>query len=189
MKNRIQNILIETMDFNDRPNINDAFWKWFGDSKVIDQSGHPLMVYRGDRPNKTLFTGREDKSNYIQSNVFFTNKPNIGRFYTAHRTNYMRDPDSIDESEGLYRVYLSIKNPLVIDAKGEDWSEIPFNGGTIQIDDLAATARKKGYDGLIVQDVWDQAGDGDQYVAFKPTQIKSVFNQGTWNLNNPDIMK
>lgn len=175
------------------------FKRWFGDSKVVDASGKPLVVYRGDRPNKTRFTGTEDPSNYLQGNIFFSSKPTIGRFYTpGYQTKYMVDPETLGEREGLYRAYLSLQRPLIVNAGGQEWSQVPLPkeladkyrsvDDAIQIDDLAIEARKLGYDGLIVRDVLDQAGDGDQFVAFSPTQIKSATaNRGTFDPDDPDI--
>lgn len=147
--------------------------------------------YRGDRPNKTTFTGHEDASAFIKGNIFFSSDPNIGKFYTKHRTNYMLEHEKIGVEDGLYRVFLSLQNPLVTDAKGADWSALanPFEPGeVIQIDDLAAMTNAKGYDGLIVRNVWDQAGNGDQFIAFRPEQIKSATeNNGQFDKKNPDI--
>lgn len=156
----------------------------------LEGSAVDHVVYRGDRPNKTTFTGKEDPSNYIQGNVFFSSDPKIAKFYIRnpkhnYRTDYMADPAKLGEAEGLYRAHLSLKNPLVVDAKGAKWSEIPTpkelrrkHGPALQIDDMAAAARKRGYDGLIVRDVWDQAGGGDQFVAFEPHQIRRVDQNG-----------
>lgn len=174
------------------------FKAWFGDSKVVDTEGKPLVVYRGDHPGKTSFTGKEDNSVILQGSIFFSDRPTVGKFYTKHRTNYLLSPDKLGEQDGLYRVYLSLRNPLVVDARGESWMTVPAPqefakkaayDGTIQIDDLAQLAKAKGYDGLIVKDVLDQAGDGSQYVAFSPTQIKSVFNEGTFNPDDANILK
>ncbi len=44
-----------------------------------------------------------------------------------------------------------------------------------------------GYDGIYVKDF--QQGEGDVYIAWFPTQIKSVENQGTFDPNNPNIYK
>lgn len=170
-----------------KPKLNAAFRKWFGKSKVVDANGQPLVVYRGDRPNKKQFTGREDKSCYIQGNVFFTDSLPIAKFYTQHRTNYYVKPERLDESGGLYRVYLSLQRPLRVDAKGDTWFGIKYKGREMSIDYLAVEARKQGYDGLIVSDVVDQAGWGTQYVAFHPSQVKSVDNDGTWDTDDQNI--
>ena len=166
-----------------------AFKAWFRQSKVVDAQGAPLTVYRGDRPGKTLFTGREDPSNYIQGNIFFSDVPYIGKFYTRFRTNSYLRAEDLNESHGLYRSHLSLQHPLIVDAKEEGWDAIPFRGGRIQIDDLALKAQGEGYDGLIVRNVYDQAGLGTQFAAFKPEQIKSVNNRGTYGRTHTDIYK
>jgi hypothetical protein len=167
---------------------SSTFKAWFRNSKAVDETGNPLVVYRGDRPNKSRFTGKEDPSVIISGNIFFTDKPSIGKKYIRNPINYANNwdltPDDLDDTHGLYRTYLSIQNPLVIDAKGEDWTEIPvppklmdkYFRGVAQIDDVAATAREMGYDGLIVHNVWDQHGDGTQYVVFNANQIKSAID-------------
>lgn len=180
--------------------VRDNFRAWFGYSKVVDADGKPLVVYRGDFPNKTDFTGREDSRNLIQGNVFFSDMIAIGKFYIRnphvnYRTNCMADVETLGEQDGLYRVYLALRNPLIVDANGESWCSIPSprglkcGGKTIQIDDLAALVRTRGkHDGLIVRNVLDQAGVGDQYIAFRPEQIKSsATNCGAFNPADPDM--
>lgn len=45
MKDRIRNILLESISGDSQSNLNDAFWEWFGDSKVINSDGSPRVVY------------------------------------------------------------------------------------------------------------------------------------------------
>lgn len=51
----------------------------------------------------------------------------------------------------------------------------------------------EGYDGIIVEktnrDTQSVDIDTDQYIAFEPNQIKSVYNRGTWSKENNDIYK
>ncbi|MFA5488319.1 MAG: hypothetical protein WC284_03785 [Candidimonas sp.] len=157
------------------------FWKWFRNSKVVDQYGRPLVLYRGDIVGKNKFTGKENKTSRIQGNIFFTNTKYVAKGYTTHRTNSYISSNEMNHSHGLYSVYLKIQNPLTINAKGEDWSRIPLSGllkkkigwNSIQIDELALYIQENtSNDGLIVKDVWDQFGDGDQYVVFSSDQIK-----------------
>lgn len=161
-----------------------TFWRWFGKSKIVDDSGRPLVLFHGDKPDKTEFTGRDDPSNYIQGNVFMTNHRHIAKGYSPHRGNSYIFATDMDHTHGLYSMYLNMTRPMVIDAKGESWDSIPLTGrlkkalggwDTIQIDDLAQYVQQKTrYDGLIAKDVWDQFGDGDQYVVFSKDQIKLV---------------
>ena len=155
------------------------FKAWFKNSKVVDENGNPLVVYRGDRANKTSFGGGKDTR--IVGNIFFSDNPSVAKGYTPnYRENFYAPTEELNESHGLYKVFLSLQNPLIADADNNDWGEVPVprelgaDAETLQIDELAVLARKKGYDGLVVRNVLDQWGDGTQYVAFEPTQIKSA---------------
>lgn len=66
-------------------------------------------------------------------------------------------------------VFLSLKNPMPY----SEWRKLPYGGE-------AKEAAAKGYDGM----AHPEAG---VYFAFKPEQIKSVFNRGTWSKDDPDI--
>ena len=167
------------------------FKKWFGKSKVVDENGEPLVVYRGDRPGKEVFTGRENPYNLIQGNVFFSDNTEVAKFYTDQRTNYLISPEQMNEADGLYGTYLRLKKPLEVDAKENSWTDIPdpFDEGSIQIDDLGEIAQKKGYDGMIIKNVYDQGGFGTQYIAFSPEQIKSATgNRGTFDAGERNIL-
>jgi len=75
------------------------FKKWFGKSKVVDDDGEPLVVYRGlDKTDQTdLSKGREAKDNL--DGVHFSDDISYAQTY---------------ETEGgqTYPVYLQIKKPL-----------------------------------------------------------------------------
>ena len=161
------------------------FWQWFGDSKVVDKEGRPLVVYRGDASGKTSFDNAS-KGLRLPGNIFFTDSAYIGKQYARGRE--------------LYSTHLRLQNPYTVNAEGNDWSEVPAPtevkeewgdpDKTMQIDDLARWAHDKGFDGLVVHDVVDQYGDGTQYVVFDPTQIKSaVGNNGEFNPKDPNILK
>jgi hypothetical protein len=158
-----------------------AFWRWFGNSKVVDPHGRPLVVHRGDKLGRTEFTGREDPTSRNQGNIFFSSDRAIARGYTPHRTNSYLSSRDMNQSHGLYSAYLRIVKPVIVDAKGGDWSQIPLSGrlkkavgsDRIQIDDLAMYVQQNANnDGLIVHNVGDQFGDGHQFVVFSGQQIK-----------------
>lgn len=134
------------------------------------------------------------------------------------------------EPTGNYEVYLSIQDPMIVDARGQNWDNIveefvvendlgdPVHyfdtreeaealvaeypdDYTIQeswgqsTDDIVREARMAGHDGVIFHNITDEGphgsgyGWGDTvYVAFNPSQIKSVENTGTFDPNNPDIL-
>lgn len=83
-----------------------------------------------------------------------------------------------DYGDNIYDVYISMKNPLVIDFNGENDK---------QIFDYIDEAKEKGYDGLIAKNTFDGANNHTQYVVFDNRQIKSVSNRGTFDSNNSNI--
>ncbi|HXV98530.1 MAG TPA: hypothetical protein VEC93_08910, partial [Anaerolineae bacterium] len=151
-----------------------AFKKWFGDSKVVDADGKPLVVYHGTASDFTIFdrsmlgSSTGDAASY--EGFFFSKEADTARLY-AQEASYQRDRKKYDDgSRGvIYPVFLSIKNPLMV-SYGES-----VNPETIQ------SAKSGGYDGVI-----DDRGD---FVVFDPAQIKSAIgNRGTFDPDNPNIM-
>ncbi len=158
-----------------------AFKAWFGDSKVVDAKGKPLVVYHGTQRAFDAF----DPSAYPVSMGGDTLQEMGGA-----ATFFSKDQDVAQgfanlEGDGEPRVigaYLSIQNPLEIDAKGQVFSD--FNQRIID-------AKVDGHDGVILRNVVDgytQLKPTDVYAVFKPTQIKSaIANIGTFSPTNPDI--
>jgi hypothetical protein len=95
---------------------------------------------------------------------------------------------------GIYAVYLRMLKPMVVDGKGAPWMSIPYEGGYWKTDQLADIARSKGYDGLILRNIYDnpiqQIEISDVYVVFDPHNIKSATaNVGTFDRKDADIRK
>lgn len=103
------------------------FWRWFGDSKVVDAEGKPLVVYHGT--NAHAYVGG-------QINVFNTN-PGSGRGAAFFSSN---SDIAAQYGEKQYATYLSVKNPLVVDADGAYWSVIK---GVSKISGAATDAAKQ----------------------------------------------
>ena len=79
--------------------------EFFKDSKVRDENGNLLVVYHGTR--------KADFTEFKRNINFFTDSSEMA--------------DSYAPSSEKYIGYLNIKNPFVIDAKGERWSRIPID--------------------------------------------------------------
>lgn len=98
------------------------------------------------------------------------------------------DPQNRLRGQNIVPVYVSIRNPLVIDAKGET-----FAASETHITDAIKRAKASGHDGVIIRNLDDAAGltnvVADHYVAFKPSQIKSVHNRGTFDPNSAKIFE
>jgi hypothetical protein len=163
--------LIEAKRLLNNPN----FLKWFGKSKVIDEVGNPLRVFHGT-PNKfNSFTEGYGKE-FTKRGIHFTDNKQVS--------------DAFGGDENTIEAYLSMQNPLVVDAKGNHWLKIPFEDGTTNSDLLANIARERGHDGVIIRNVKDPNPlMGNSYIALDPTQIKSVNNRGTFDPKDPNILK
>lgn len=154
-----------------------AFKRWFGDSKVVDSDGKPLVVYHGT-PDSFSPDG----------NLWFTSSPNAASNYAANDTD-----GEFKEGANIIPAYIHMENPLVINADGASYDDINFDGDSWISDDLADEARRRGHDGLILKNVRD-AGDNntivDVFHVLHGRQIKSAIgNNGAFDPNNPDIRR
>lgn len=146
-----------------------AFQRWFGNSKVVDENGSPLVVYHGTTKEFTAFDRAKATSGRYGAGFYFGSPTDASR--------------RADVEEGrVIPAYLNISNP----APDSVWYPIRqamFNG-QITAEEMRSTLEAQGYDGLILR-----RGDRNrEYVVFRPEQIKSAIgNFGTYDPNNPDI--
>lgn len=172
------------------------FRTWFDGSKVVGPKGRPLPVYHGTSEDFEIFDGNrsdsQSRTGAPKGSFFFSSSPDIADSYAvAWQGDFSKQ---YKDGANLMPAYLSLKNPLKVDAKGENWQDIQYKGRFYDINELVAKAQREEYDGLIVRRVQDK-GRGDveadvatTYVAFKPSQIKSVTgNAGSFDPTNPDI--
>lgn len=215
----------------------ENFWKWFGDSKVVDNTGKPMIVYHGS-PDITDFYefNTQSKERYgdnlhdpfTQFGIFFTDSIETANQYTvdysketnlsqeicdeldnllalakedeANRDEYLSKwkklyneykdkPHADNYHKGIiYPVYLSIKKPLIIDAKGKHWYEILPN---LYNNVIYNNSYNKKYDGLIIKNIIEINNIvQNTYVVFSASQIKSaISNTGDYNENNLSILE
>tara|TARA_R110000850_G_scaffold23358_1_gene69108 strand:- start:36347 stop:42220 length:5874 start_codon:yes stop_codon:yes gene_type:complete len=137
---------------------SEPFKAWFGDSKVVDADGAPLVVYHR--------TGAE-------FDAFDPDKSADGMFYFTTDVADFDSGNLTTEGDGVVvEAYLSLQNPApqkIAEDYGFDYSRLS----------------SQGYDGMAL--------DGDDlnpawFVAFDPTQIKSIHNRGTFDANDPRIL-
>lgn len=106
-----------TVNSEGRPLANDeagirAFWKWFGDSKVVDAEGRPLVVYHGTNANAYSEGSFEAfNTNGERGGAFFSSDPQIAEAYGEER----------------YDGYLSLQEPLIVFADGKGWASLDGN--------------------------------------------------------------
>jgi len=177
----------------------EAFKNWFGDSKVVDENGEPLVVYHGTEAEFDFFDPKKigKKHPTYSFGFHFTDSSKEAGIYAK------------DAGARILPLYLQIKNPLVIKT-GLHASNYVDNNKTEIVktiidsrkprtvtDDDALLRALEGdetavfekeappnpYDGIIVKGKEDV-----NYIAFKPEQIKSQFNIGTFDPADPRIL-
>lgn len=83
----------------------EAFRRWFGDSKVVDADGKPLVVYHGTNKDITKFKpGRGGGA------IWFASTPKLANLFVGGGRRSMGE--GVKSGSAVYSVYLSLKNPL-----------------------------------------------------------------------------
>lgn len=163
------------------------FRKWFGDSKVVDENGEPLGVYHGTQASFDAFS-EEFQGSTVSSEdqgFFFTNHRGEANSYAQY------DWDKEDPAPNVMPVYLSIRNPRVIEI---DYDDMTPGTWFDEHQDIVDEALEAGNDGLVIRSLnsQDTMSDGQQltmYVAFRPEQIKSAIgNRGTFSPDTGNIL-
>lgn len=184
-----------------------AFKQWFGDSKVVDEDGEPLVVYHGTTKDIDQFKLSEKAHRAGNPDGFyFTTDPEEASKYS-------------DKGEGanVLPVYLQLVNPFLRDSKvstkmirqfekelrddnpnlGDDWIK-----EKVAIFKEYATSGRRQFPGIfpsisfpseamtriLTAGGYDGFKDGGHWVVVKPSQIKSATgNTGAYDTANPDI--
>ena len=105
-----------------------AFYEWFGDSKVVDEQGRPLVVYHGTNAKFSAFDkekiGSATDSGFFGSGFYFTDSKSEAEYY----------------GDIAMPLYLSIQNPLDITevAGGSYWGlyDNMFEKGALMLDEF-----------------------------------------------------
>lgn len=176
------------------------FWRWFGDSKVVDAEGKPLVVYHGTSANFAQFNTAPDRE--------------MGAHFGSRKQS-----EGIQQKENsrTLPVYLHIQNPyeaqvdLGIWGSVDAWKEYlteweangngPLNPSRRRIAHLSSMAEvrslleSKGFDGIsyfnrVEGDTEADGGNGEQaFIAFHPEQIKSATgNTGKFSAEDDRII-
>lgn len=92
-----------------------AFKKWFGDSKVVDDAGKPLPMYHGTSASEKgdafrFFDTYASNYGLMGMGGYFTADPAVASSYTKKGRG---------DAPSVYQVYLSIKNPIDMEAKAD----------------------------------------------------------------------
>ena len=187
-KSELPNLNANNQPIAQTPEAAKNFWNWFGDSKVTDAEGKPLVVYHGTTADITKFdpmkNGQKD-SGWYGDGHYTTADPEAANAYADYdelKDKYV-NPVS---GQNVLPVYVSLKNPYF-------WPK-DRKPATSREESLALTKELKaqGYDGVIVPNEY-QAPEYAQHhevVAFYPEQIKSAIgNRGTFSPEEGSIVK
>ena len=155
------------------------FQNWFGDSKVVEEAGKPRKLYHGTAANFNEFklAGKqqrtpEDALNWFKERI--AKNKNIPLHSWRMGTFFTPKPDYAssyaDSNRGVvYPVNLKADNPAWYDNVNKTYK---------------LTIPDKTPDALIIH----HDGDINEVVVPQPTQIKSIYNRGTYNPEDPDLL-
>lgn len=152
---------------------NPNFAKWFRDSKAVNERMAPERLYHGtygDGDFESIVPGRRGAVWLAKDPAHADN--NSGQYFSG-----AGDEASYMTGGRTYPVYASIQNPL----------EYTFKGITDPVieNELIRTAKDAGHDGI----KFTERNGREYYAVFDPAQIKSTFNRGTYDPNDPNILK
>jgi len=165
----------------------ENFKRWFGNSKVVDGAGRPLVMYHSTTSEFSVFRDNQRGVHFVSPSKTWVEK------------FYKNSDGSIADGANVMPVYVSAKNPFDFQnknhvetlARAASLGSLAINqikkGLWSRLEDRTTLAviKRLGFDGLYVLE------DGNKNLAiFNPTQIKSATgNNGEFNPNNPDITK
>ena len=172
-----KNLETAEKEWEEKETESKYFKKWFGNSKVVDEYGEPLVVYHGTTvSNIEIFEPNRASTDFdYPEAIYFSDSLNIAKTYGD---TYHKNP---------MQVYLKMENPLELDAQGQTYNDF--------YDELKRELKYAvtNNDGVIVRNIrddWAQNDGGEiatTYIVFNPEQIKSVNNYGTFDIENPNI--
>jgi hypothetical protein len=147
------------------------FWEWFGDSKVVDIEGRPLVVYHGSstsfdvfKPSKTV--GNQGETDQIEG-MYFTDNRDGASFFSL-----------IDHPKYLKECYLRLIDPYM----SEGINELKQSLKLSMLGKVAKKVKKNGNDGLIItKGFYAKGGPHKKFIVFKPDQVKSLENIGIFS--------
>jgi hypothetical protein len=148
------------------------FKEWFGNSKVVDSNGEPIVAYHGTTKDFDRFNTKFSAAASLVSGIFWSTDPDwVSKSYAWSEGNSQIIP-----------AWLSVKNP----ASSEDIKKCytSLQGGDVFKDptpvEVQTELMKHGFDGANF--------DKNIWLIFTPEQAKSTFNPGTFDAANPTLL-
>lgn len=169
---------------------NPAFKKWFGDSKVVNKDGTPMVVYHGTKADFDVFTPATEREEYGNAGMYFSPEPVLSSVYARFKTGKK------GSAPNVMPVYLNITNPKIIDSrswwqkrKGESitnkQAKKPYDPATSTAflsPEKIAKYKADGFDGVMNH-------NDNEFIVFDSNQIKSATgNNGEYSPDTPNIL-
>lgn len=173
----------------DKTKKSPNFYKWFGNSVMVDTENNPLILYHG---TKNKFTTFDKKTKGLNTDSGLRGR---GFYFSTFK------PSSQSYGDNLLEVYLKINklfdllsfnsiqeicDYLILDEsiiyedgdinKGYPYYSIKVNSNFSGV--FTSAIRDKGYDGI---------RHGQEFVVFEPNQIKSIDNDGSFDIDDNNI--
>lgn len=185
---------------------SEAFKAWFGDSKVVDADGKPLVVYHGTRAEFEAF-----RAGAANAAIWATpDATSAGRFASGDLTRsgdsprvlalYMRIEKPFDPANPPTEIFDDLadfltpgwlnkrdaakaRRDMVREFKAGNFASVFGPGNAFVSERVRDFLVERGFDGLIRGDA-----DPGAYAVFSPEQIKAVDNVGTFDRNDARIL-
>lgn len=140
----------------------NKYWEKFKPStKAIINNKVPLFFHGSYTPNIQKFNIKTD-TNY-RIGLWFSTNPNVAATFTPKKLPLD------DYGNRIYPAYLIMNSPFIIDAKKNDYLEIPipiemkntgnYSSNTVDTDLIAEFAYDNNYDGIIIKNVFEGSGN------------------------------
>ncbi len=202
-----------TVDGKERPTTNSNgqriaaterglvnFWRWFGDSKVVDDQGRPLVVYHSSLKDMEAFNRTGKFMGHTgTSGISVTDNPEMASRYLERFADFgwVDGKPNQPFNKNVMALYVRAENPLVSDEPIK--TNLPL-GAPLPANYVSPVVQQ-GYDALIRNDAISKKGavkhstaknaiKGLEIVVFDPTQIKSAIgNDGTFSGQDANILR
>lgn len=190
---KIKEIIVETNQKKVYPTETSEFKRWFGNSKIKNTDGTPMVLYHVTPHDFTKFhpggkqaldghpEGLSGRAMWFSPNKEY--QPAVHNVMT--RSGYK-------PGTNVMPVYLRMERPLLLDNEDTlEWAREVFADGDemfpqVVLSKWVKEIKDAGYDGII-QIISNN--NGDEYIVFNPNQIKSAIgNRGTYATDNDSII-
>lgn len=125
-------------------------------------------------------TFKELDLNNFNKPIFFSSNKNVAGIWAGYTYARVGKPKG-----NMYKALLSFKNPFIIDAKGEFYSNIKTPSimknwtylDEVDADLVVDWASKNNYDGVVIHNIFEGNGNteyGNNYIVLNPKAIVSI---------------